>query len=125
MRAISDLSYPHALNNLYFGSDNGGFSSNRTWFWQGKWYNQDSFDTPDGFLMATEGTLNQSIDADPNFVGLSFSDSSVDLHLVSSSPAINRGRSLPQKFVGVFDIDDEKRHKQKIDMGADEWHSSR
>jgi parallel beta-helix repeat protein len=96
-------------NNLYFAAAGG---NNGKWIWKKKTYTT--------FASYQKGTANDAhglINSDPLFASLDLPD----LHLKKTSPAIDKGQSLPE--AGAQDIDGQPRVQgAAIDIGADEAH---
>jgi parallel beta-helix repeat protein len=93
-------------HNLYFAPGGGTGGS---WTWKGETY--DNFAV---YQQASGNDTNSLIDVDPLFVSLD----PPDLHLQSTSAAIDMGQDLPE--AGSEDIDGQARFQNTIDLGADE-----
>jgi hypothetical protein len=94
-------------NNLYLAAGGG---SNGTWIWKNVTYN-----TFVDYQAGSGNDANGLVGIDPLFV----STATPDLHLQSTSPAIDRGQAVTQS--GPFDIDGQARVQgAAIDIGADE-----
>ena len=94
-------------NNLYFAMAGADDSE---WQWQDVYY--QGFDE----YQASTGNDANSLFVDPLLVD----ETAPDLHLQSTSPAINVGEGLLE--TGELDIDGEERvNDGRIDMGADEY----
>jgi hypothetical protein len=91
--------------NLFFAT--GGTGGN----WQ--WKNV-SYTTFASYQSASTNDAHSLNGLDPLFVAAA----SGNLHLQSSSPAINAGQNL--STAGLYDIDGETRTQNTIDIGADE-----
>ena len=92
--------------NLYYASGGG---TNGTWIWQNVAYSNFA-----AYQSGSGNDANGLIGQNPLFV----SGTTPDLHLLSSSPAIDNGQNLAE--AGNVDIDGEARIQNVIDMGADE-----
>ena len=92
-------------DNLYFSP---GGTANSTWQWIGITY--DSFAA---YQSATGNDLHSRF-VNPRLVSVSLPD----LHLQTTSPAIDAGTSLPN--LGAYDIDGQPRVQNVVDLGADE-----
>jgi hypothetical protein len=94
-------------HNIFYAPAGIGDSE---WEWKGTTYT--------GFVAYTAGTGNDahSMFVDPQFVD----PTNFDLHLQSTSPAIDQGENLAD--VGDYDIDGEARIQgSQVDIGADEY----
>ena len=93
--------------NLYFAAGGG---ANGTWIWKNVTYS-----TFAAYQAATGNDANGLAGVDPLLV----STTAPDLHLQTTSPAIDRGTALSQS--GTVDIDGQPRVQgAAIDIGADE-----
>ncbi len=94
-------------DNLYYAAGGG---TNGTWIWQNATYT-----TFAAYQSATGNDANGLAGDDP----LLASVTTPDLHLQSTSPAIDRGENITE--AGPLDIDGQKRIQGgTIDIGADE-----
>jgi hypothetical protein len=94
-------------HNLFFAPGGGTGGS---WIWKG-----DAYDTFAAYQRASGNDTGSLIGVDPLFVSLD----APDLHLQSTSPAINTGVAMPE--AGGEDIDGQTRIQGgAIDLGADE-----
>jgi hypothetical protein len=94
-------------HNLFFASGGGDGGS---WIWKGVPY-----DTFAAYRQASGNDAASLIGLDPLFVSLE----PPDLHLQSESPAIDKGKNLPES--GGVDIDEQTRIQGgTTDIGADE-----
>ncbi|MEI7849907.1 MAG: right-handed parallel beta-helix repeat-containing protein, partial [Chloroflexota bacterium] len=92
-------------NNLFFVAGGAG-----SWQWK-----NISYDTFEAYKAGTGNDLHSLNQKNPLFV----SASGFNLHLLSTSPAINRGANLSQ--AGTLDFDGQPRKQGTfIDLGADE-----
>ncbi len=93
--------------NLYFAAGGG---TNGTWIWKGVTYTSFA-----AYQSATGNDANALVGIDPQLASLA----TPDLHLLSSSPAIDRGQDLTE--AGPLDIDGQTRIQgAAIEIGADE-----
>lgn len=92
--------------NLYFASGGG---TTGTWIWKNVTYT-----TFAAYQTASGNDANGLVGADPLLVN----PVAGDLHLQSTSPAIDRGQNLIES--GTLDIDNQARIQNIIDLGADE-----
>lgn len=94
-------------HNLFFAPGDGTGGS---WIWKG-----ETYVTFAAYQKASGNDANSLIGVDPLFVSLE----PPDLHLQSTSPAIDRGQAIPES--GGVDIDEQTRVQGgAIDIGADE-----
>ncbi len=107
------------VKNIYHGK-----GINRTWQWQGKWYNHESFEA---FLEASGDKLDEvegSFDADPGFAFLPDTpDEQVELIRLEPSlinpPSKNRAFPLSASIVGELDKAANPRlNDDALDIGA-------
>ena len=92
--------------NLYFAPDGG---TNGTWIWKNVTYT-----TFAAYQSGSGNDTNGLVGSDPLLV----STTTPDLHLQSTSPAIDRGQNLVES--GTLDIDGQNRIQNIIELGADE-----
>jgi hypothetical protein len=92
--------------NLYFAPGSG---TDGTWIWKNVTYT--SFDA---YQSGSGNDANGLVGLDPLLV----STTTPDLHLQSTSPAIDRGQNLAE--AGPYDIDGQTRIQNIIEIGADE-----
>jgi hypothetical protein len=92
--------------NLYFASGGGTAG---TWIWQGVTYS-----TFAAYQSGSGNDTNGLVGTDPLLVN----PVAGDLHLVTASPAIDRGQNLAE--AGTLDIDGQTRIQNLIELGADE-----
>ena len=93
--------------NLYFAAGGG---TNGTWIWK-----NETCTTFTAYQRTSGNDANGLVGVDPLFI----STTPPDLHLKSTSPAINKGQNLPES--GSVDIDGLPRvHGAAIDIGAAE-----
>jgi parallel beta-helix repeat protein len=94
-------------HNLYFAPGDGTGGS---WIWKG-----ESYDSFAAYQQASGNDANSLVDVDPLLVSLD----PPDLHLQTTSPAIDRGEIL--SVSGTLDIDGQTGSQgASIDIGADE-----
>ena len=95
-------------HNLYFAL--GGGSSNGSWIWR-----TVEYPTFDAYSKASGNDGHSLVDQDPKLVSIK----TPNLHIQTTSPAIDRGLYLPE--AGSLDIDLQARIQGAgIDLGADE-----
>ena len=92
--------------NLYFAPGGG---TNGTWIWKNVTYT-----TFAAYQSGSGNDANGLVGSDPLLV----STTTPDLHLQSTSPAIDRGQNLVES--GTLDIDGQNRIQNIIELGADE-----
>jgi hypothetical protein len=92
--------------NLYFAPGGG---TDGTWIWKNVTYT-----TFDSYQSGSGNDANGLVGLDPLLV----STTTPDLHLQSTSPAIDRGQNLAE--AGPYDIDGQTRIQNIIEIGADE-----
>ncbi len=92
--------------NLYYAPGGG---TNGTWIWKNVTYT-----TFGAYQSGSGNDANGLVGVDPLLVDTT----TPDLHLQSTSPAIDRGQNLAES--GILDIDGQTRIQNIIELGADE-----